>query len=524
MNQIRSEHGGAEAAQLISNESVSTPGIPGSSGESERYIDVMVVGAGLSGIAAGYYLQAHCLGKSYAILEARNVIGGTWDLFRYPGVRSDSDMYTLGYSFRPWGSEKSITDSASILQYIRDTADAFGIGQKIRYGHRVTRASWNTATGQWTVEAEVGPEKTVVHYTCRFLYICSGYYDYEEGYMPGWPGMDRFGGRIVHPQRWPEDLDYEGRRVVVIGSGATAVTLVPAMARTAAHVTMLQRSPTYIVAIPARDAVARWLHQWLPAAIAHRLARWKNVALTMYFYNLARFRPDLMKRMILSQVKAQLGPGYDVGKHFAPTYNPWDQRLCLVPDADFFKAIRTGKASVVTDRIATFTEAGIELDSGEQLDADLIVTATGLNLKLMGGMEIVVDGILVHTSKPLIYRGMMFSDVPNLAFALGYTNASWTLKCELTSAFVCRLLNYIDAHGYAWCVPRRRDTSLVEAPAVSLTSGYIMRAARILPKQGSKRPWRLYQNYALDMAMLKFGALHDGTMEFGRLDSARRAA
>jgi cation diffusion facilitator CzcD-associated flavoprotein CzcO len=489
-----------------------------------RHVDVLVIGAGISGVSAGYYLQTQCPGKSYAILEAREAIGGTWDLFRYPGIRSDSDMYTLGYSFRPWRSEKSITDGPSILHYVRDTARDLGIDRKIHFGHRVVRASWSTADARWTVEAEVGAEKRIVRFTANFLYMCSGYYDYEQGYMPGWPEMERFRGRIVHPQKWPEDLDYSGKRVVVIGSGATAVTLVPAMAETARHVTMLQRSPTYIVALPARDRIAQWLYRWLPARLAHGVARWKNVALTMYFYNFARWKPELTKKAILREAQKQLGADYDVKKHFTPDYNPWDQRLCLIPDADLFKAIRAGKVSVATDRIERFTETGLALRSGEQLEADIIVTATGLNLRMMGGVELSVDGAPVVLSKTLTYKGMMLSDVPNLALALGYTNASWTLKCELTSAYVCRLLNHMEARGHQWCVPRRPQAGIGEEPAITLTSGYIRRASDLLPKQGSRKPWRLYQNYALDMAALRFGAIDDGTMTFGRAGATTRAA
>ena len=489
-----------------------------------RHFDVLIVGGGLSGIGAGCQLQAHCPAKSFAILEARNVMGGTWDLFRYPGIRSDSDMYTMGYSFRPWQSEKAITDGPSILQYIKDTAREHGVDRKIRFGHRVVAAQWSSADALWTVEAEVGPEKTRSRFTCNFLYMCSGYYDYDSGYMPGWPGIERFGGRIVHPQHWPEDLAYDGRRVVVIGSGATAVTLVPEMAKTAAHVTMLQRSPTYVVSLPARDAIAAWLQRWLPARVAHGLARWKNVLLTMYFYGLSRRRPAQMKDYIVKEVQKALGPDYDVAKHFTPRYNPWDQRMCLVPDADLFEAIRSGKASVVTDEIESFTETGLQLRSGERLDADIIVAATGLKVKMIGGLLLTVDGTAIDVSKALIYKGMMLSDVPNLAIALGYTNASWTLKCELTSGYVCRVLNHMDARGQAWCVPRRPTSGIVEEPSIGLTSGYIRRASALLPKQGSEKPWKLYQNYALDMAALRFGTIEDGTMEFGRPASQTRVA
>jgi monooxygenase len=489
-----------------------------------HHVDVLVVGAGLSGIGAGYYLQARCPRQSYIILESRDAIGGTWDLFRYPAVRSDSDMYTLGYSFRPWSSDMALADGASILNYVRDTAKHFGIDQKIKFGHRVVRASWSSADALWAVEVEVGPEKAIARYTCDFLYMCSGYYDYEQGYMPGWRGMERFRGRIIHPQHWPSDLDYSGRKVVIVGSGATAVTLLPAMAQTAAHVTMLQRSPTYIITLPARDRVARWLHRKLPSALAHRLSRWKNVAFTIYFYNLSRFRPEFVKRMILRAAQRRLGPDFDVAKHLTPSYKPWDQRLCFVPDADLFKAIRSGKASIATDEIETFTETGLKLRSGDVLDADIIVTATGLSVKMMGGVQIEVDGTPTDLPKKMIYKGMMLSDVPNLAFALGYTNASWTLKCELTSVYVCRLINYMTGRGYAWCVPRQHDPSIKEEPAVSLTSGYIQRAIARLPKQGSKRPWRLYQNYVFDMATLKFGVLNDGTIEFGRRKTSKRVA
>jgi monooxygenase len=491
--------------------------------QQDHHCDVIIVGAGLSGIGAAYYLQTRCPAKSFTLLEAREEIGGTWDLFRYPGVRSDSDMYTLGYSFRPWRHERALTDGPSILQYVRDTAVDHGILPRIRFSHRVTRAVWSSPDALWSVEAEVGPAKERIRYTCKFLYICSGYYDYAEGYRPGWPGMERFQGVIIHPQQWPDNLDYRDRQVVIIGSGATAVTLAPAMAEKAAHVTMLQRSPTYVVSLPARDAIANWLHRHLPAKLAHRLARWKNVLIGIVFYNLARFTPERTKHQILQAAQQELGPDYDVGRHFTPTYKPWDQRLCLIPDADLFQAIRSGRVSVVTDGIETFTETGLRLRSGDELKADIIVTATGLKVKLLGGMQLAVDDAPVDLAKTVLYKGMMLSDVPNLACAIGYTNASWTLKCELTSAYVCRLLNHMDAKGYAWCVPRRRD-GLVEEPAISLTSGYIQRASAILPKQGSRRPWRLYQNYALDMAALRFGRVADGTLEFGSPGSDKQAA
>jgi monooxygenase len=486
-----------------------------------EHMDVLIVGAGLSGIGAACHLKQNCPDKSFGILEGRSSMGGTWDLFRYPGVRSDSDMYTLGYSFRPWTDPRAIADGPAILNYIRETATDFGIDRMIRYDHRVKRASWSSDDALWTVEAETGPEKRVVRFTCAFLYLCTGYYDYESGYTPEWPGVERFGGQIVHPQKWPQDLDYAGKRVVVIGSGATAVTLVPAMAEEAAHVTMLQRSPTYIVARPAEDKIANWLRRYLPARAAYALTRWKNVLVGMFFYGLARARPRLMKRMIARGVRSQLGEDYDL-RHFTPHYDPWDQRLCLVPDADLFRALRGGRASVVTDHIETFTETGLRLKSGEQLEADIIVTATGLVLKIMSGLELVVDGREVELSKTLVYKGMMYSDVPNLASAFGYTNASWTLKCDLTAEYVCRLLNHMDRYGYVQCTPRRNDPSIMEEPVVSFTSGYVQRALHSLPRQGSRKPWRLHQNYALDLMSLKHGNLEDDTLEFERA-GVRRA-
>jgi monooxygenase len=479
-------------------------------------LDVLIVGAGLSGIAAGYYLQTHCPRKRYAILETRDAIGGTWDLFRYPGVRSDSDMHTLGYSFRPWPERKAIADGPSIRTYVRETAAAFGIDEKIRFQHRVRHLAWSTEDARWTVDVERGPDQEPVQFTCRFLFMCTGYYDYAQGYTPDWPGFARFQGRVVHPQQWPRDLDYAGKRVVVIGSGATAVTLVPALAERAAHVVMVQRSPTYIVSRPSEDALGNWLHQRLPARPADQLTRWKNITLGAYFYQLARRRPEKVRATILQWAREQLGPEYDVARDFSPRYNPWDQRLCLVPDGDLFNAIKAGTASIVTDTIDTFTETGIRLASGKELEADIIITATGLTMRLMAGVQLVVDERPVDLGKTLSYKGFMFSGVPNLAQAIGYTNASWTLKCELISAYVCRLLNFMDAHGYTECLPERPAGMPGEESAMALTSGYVERARAMLPRQGPRRPWRALNNYFLDLMMLRFGSVNDGTMRFSR--------
>jgi monooxygenase len=488
-----------------------------------RHFDLLIVGAGLSGIGAGYHLQARCPGLSYAILEARDAIGGTWDLFRYPGIRSDSDMFTLGYAFRPWREPKAIADGPSILNYVRDTAAEHGIDRHIRFNHRVRRASWSSAEACWTAEAERTDTGEVARFTCGFMLMCGGYYSYAEGHAPDFPGTDRFRGRIIHPQFWPEDLDYAGKRVVVIGSGATAVTLAPEMAKAAAHVVMLQRSPTYIVSLPSEDATANWLRRHLPAKLAYRITRFRNVALGMFFYNLARRRPERMKQRILGGVRQELGPDYDVATHFTPRYNPWDQRLCVVPDSDLFKVIRDGRMSIVTDHIETFTETGIRLRSGSELEADIIVTATGLKLNLLGDVAFRVDGSRVDLSKTMAYKGIMFSDVPNLASVFGYTNAAWTLKADLTCEYVCRLLNHMGRRGYAVATPRR-DASVEEMPFVDFSSGYIQRALDVLPKQGSKKPWKLYQNYALDMAALRLGTIDDGTMEFTQREPTRRAA
>ena len=479
---------------------------------SIEHFDVLIVGAGLSGIGAGVHLQKHCPGRTYAILEGRDRLGGTWDLFRYPGIRSDSDMYTLGYSFKPWEEPKAIADGPSILKYVKDTARDYGIDSRIRYGLQVKRAAWSSEDACWTVESERDGE--VVRLTCNFLFACGGYYNYSEGYTPEFPGIGRFKGRIVHPQKWTDDIDYAGKRVVVIGSGATAVTLVPEMAKTAAHVTMLQRSPTYVVARPAEDSSANWLRKHLPAMLAYAISRWKRVLLQMYFFNLCRRNPAHAKKLILGGVKAYLGPDYDVGTHFTPRYNPWEQRLCLVPDADLFIAIRQKKASVVTDHIETFTEKGLKLKSGAELEADLIVTATGLNLEVLSGLAITVDGKSIDPAKTFSYKGLMYSGVPNLASSFGYTNASWTLKCDLTCEYVCRLLNHMKKHGYAQCMPRLADPEMAQAPWIDFSSGYVQRTLDKFPKQGAKAPWRMPQNYARDIMTLRFGRIDDGVLAF----------
>ena len=481
---------------------------------SANHFDVLIVGGGLSGVGAACSLQKYCPTKSYAILEARASTGGTWDLFRYPGVRSDSDMFTLGYSFRPWLEGKAIADGHSILKYINDTAKDYGIDRHIRLNHGVKRAAWSSKEAQWTVDAECASDQQAVRFTCNFLMLCSGYYSYVEGYTPEFAGMERFRGSVIHPQKWPADLDYANKRVVVIGSGATAVTLVPAMAKTAANVTMLQRSPTYCVARPEQDAMANFLRRHLPAKVAYSIVRWRNILLGMYFYRLSRRSPERIKKWIAKGVQQALGSDYDTATHFTPRYNPWDQRMCLVPDGDLFEAIKSGKASVVTDGIDTVTESGIKLRGGRELEADIIVTATGLNLVAFGEIRISVDGRPIDPARTLNYKGTMYGGIPNLASAFGYTNASWTLKSELTCDYICRVLNHMDARGCQVCVPQNDDPSVKEEPWLNLTSGYIQRVADKLPKQGSKTPWKLHQNYVRDVMSLKFGSVDDGILRY----------
>jgi cation diffusion facilitator CzcD-associated flavoprotein CzcO len=479
-----------------------------------EHFDVLIVGAGLSGIGAAHHLQTRCPDRSFAILEGRERMGGTWDLFRYPGVRSDSDMYTLGYAFRPWQEAKAIADGPAILDYVKDTARQHGIDAKIRFGHRVSRAAWSTPDAKWTVDIERGESNERLQLSCNFLFMCSGYYRYDAGYTPEFAGIEKFKGRVAHPQHWTDDIDYAGKRVVVIGSGATAVTLVPAIAQAAAHVTMLQRSPTYVVARPSQDAIANRLRRLLPARLAYSLTRWKQVLLTMYFFNLCRRNPGRAKWLLLGGVRAQLGRDYDIAKHFTPRYNPWEQRLCLVPDGDLFEAIKAKRASVVTDEIETFTETGLKLKSGTEIAADLVVTATGLNLQVLGGLQVAVDGAAIDWSRTMSYKGLMFGGVPNFASSFGYTNASWTLKCDLTCEFVCRLLNHMSAQGLRQCTPRNTDPSITEQPWIDFSSGYVQRSLALFPKQGSRAPWKAHQNYARDIMTLRWGKLDDGAMVF----------
>ena len=477
-------------------------------------VEVLIVGAGLSGIAAAYYLQKRCPKKSFAIVEGRDAIGGTWDLFRYPGVRSDSDMYTLGYRFRPWTGENAIAEGPAILQYIQDTAREFGIDKKIRFNQRVRQISWSLEAAEWTVEIQRSTECDIVQMRCKFLFMCSGYYRYDRGYTPEWSSMERFRGEVVHPQAWREDLDYTGKRIVVIGSGATAMTLAPALAERAAQVTMLQRSPTYVVSGPSKDGASLWLHERLPFRLAAWLARWRSILRQIYFFHFARSRPLETRENIMQGIRQALGPDFDVEGHFGPRYKPWDQRLCLVPDADLFRAISEGKVSIVTEKIDCFVEEGIRLESGELLRADIIVTATGLVMKVMHGVQIIVDGTPVELGDTLSYKGMMYSGIPNLASVFGYTNASWTLKAELICEYVCRLLKHMERRGYDQCVPRLDGEALETEAYVDFTSGYVQRALDGLPKQGRRRPWKVYQNYLKDLLLMRFGALHDGVMEF----------
>ena len=481
---------------------------------SEEQVDVLIVGAGISGIGAACHLQEQCPGRTYAIAERREAIGGTWDFFRYPGIRSDSDMYTLGYSFRPWTEPKAIADGPSILKYVRETAEAYRVEDKIRFGLHVKRASWSSSEALWTVEAERVESGESCRFRCNFLFMCSGYYNYDAGYTPDFEGVEDFPGEVVHPQNWNSDIAYEGKRVAVIGSGATAVTLVPELARKAAHVTMVQRTPTYMVSMPSEDRFANWARRHFSPKTAYGLTRWKNVLLGIAGFNFCRRWPEAAKRMLRKGLERHIRPGYDIDRHFTPPYNPWEQRMCLVPDSDFFDALNEERVSIATDHVDRFTEKGLALRSGEEIEADLIVTATGLDLQFMGGLELSVDGKEVDASESTTYKSMMFSDIPNLALSFGYTNASWTLKCDLTCEYVARLLNHMEAKGYTTCIPRLLDSNVDVEPMLNLTSGYIMRSVDAFPKQGTKAPWRLYQNFVLDKLSIGLSPIADASLEF----------
>jgi cation diffusion facilitator CzcD-associated flavoprotein CzcO len=488
-----------------------------------EHIDVIIVGAGLSGIGAACHLQKRCPGKSLAILEARDAIGGTWDLFRYPGVRSDSDMFTLGYSFKPWSGRTAIADGASILSYVRETAREHGIDGMIRFGHKLVRADWSSEHALWTLQVQRRSPEPPLQLTCSFLYMCSGYFDYSSGYTPELAGIERFEGAIVHPQQWSDAVDYAGKRVLVIGSGATAMTLVPALASKAEHVVMLQRSPSYVLSLPARDPIAVLLWRLLPVALAYQLVRWKNVLFGMLMFLLARKFPAFARSQMIGRVRAELGPGFDVDSHFTPRYGVWDQRLCLVPDGDLFAAIRQGRVSIATESIESFTPRGVRLRSGQEVEADLIVTATGLSLLFLGGAVVTVDGQRVEPTATMSYKGALLRDVPNFAWTFGYINASWTLKADLNAAFVCRVLRHMDAIGARACTPRCKDPEVRAQPWLDFTSGYVERTLDLFPRQGSKGPWRRHQNYALDLLALRFGALDDGALEFTNPRAAARS-
>jgi monooxygenase len=479
---------------------------------SNESIDVLIIGAGLAGIGGACQLRRNCPDRSFMVLESRAASGGTWDLFRYPGFRSDSDMYTYSYGFKPWKDKSTIADGHKILSYIREAAAEYDVEQHIRYQHKVVAADWSSADNRWLVTAELGDGKQVT-ISCKFMLNCCGYYDYEQGYTPEFAGIDDFSGEVVHSQHWPEDLDYQGKRVVVIGSGATAVTLVPAMAKDTSSLVMLQRTPTYIASLPSEDPMAKKLRKWLPNSWAFRLTRWKKVLFQMYIYKLSRSKPQELKKFLLGGVKKALGPDYDVATHFTPDYNPWDQRLCAVPDGDLFTAIREGHAEVVTDHIDQFNGDGIQLKSGKQLDADIVILATGLNLKFAGGIKHSFDGKVLDIAEHYIYRGMMFSGMPNMAFTVGYTNSSWTLKTDLTGKYVCRLLNKMARGGYTTVTPQIKG-DLGEVPMLDFDAGYVLRAREMMPKNGDRLPWQNYQNYIRDFIGLRLGRLNDDELEF----------
>lgn len=480
------------------------------------HTDVLIIGAGISGISSAFHLKKHSPQASFAILEMRDKIGGTWDLFKYPGIRSDSDMYTLGFSFRPWRDAKAIADAPAILNYLKGAVTDGNLDEKIHFHQKVVEAKWSSPDGKWfvTIEDSETGERHVR--SCKFLHSCAGYYNYEHGYQPDFDGAENFKGPFVHPQFWPEDLDYEGKKVVVIGSGATAVTLVPAMAKKAAHVTMLQRSPTYIVARPGEDGFANAMRKYLPPMLAYQATRWKNVLMGRFFFWMCRKYPAAIKARLLKELPALLPEGYDIEKHLTPSYNPWDQRVCLAPDGDFFTSIRKGKADIATDHIQRITETGIELKSGEMLEADIIVSATGLDLNFLGNVAVLVDNEVVEPANLLNYKGMMYSGIPNLMASFGYTNASWTLRCDLTSRFLTRMVNYMDRKGLSQVRPTPDGSDIEVEPLLDFSSGYITRKSAELPKQGSIKPWVMYQNYIADIFLVKFGALRDRGLKFSK--------
>lgn len=478
----------------------------------DNHFDVLVVGAGISGIGAGYHLQTKCPGKSYAILEGRETIGGTWDLFRYPGIRSDSDMYTLGFSFYPWKEKEAIADGPAILNYLHETSENFNIKEKIKFSHYVESASWSSDDSQWKLKVK-SKEKTEIM-TCNFIFMCSGYYSYKEGYTPDFEGINDFNGQIVHPQKWTTDINYVDKNVIVIGSGATAVTIVPEVAKKAKHVTMLQRSPTYVVSAPQKDPIASLLQSFLPTKAAYFIVRWKNILRQHWFFRLCKSNPKRVKDFILSQIRKELGPDYDIEKHFTPNYNPWDQRMCLVPNGDLFESINNKKASIVTDEINCFTRNGIKLKSGDELAADLVVTATGLNMELLSNIDLIVDKSKIDLSNTVTYKGMMFSGVPNLVSTFGYTNASWTLGADLTSEYVCRLLNLMEKKSVTKCCPEANESIEKDENWLNLSSGYIERSKDIFPKQGKEKPWKNNQNFIKDIFQIRYGDLKDDDMKF----------
>ncbi|HIG34802.1 MAG TPA: NAD(P)/FAD-dependent oxidoreductase [Gammaproteobacteria bacterium] len=486
---------------------------------TQNHFNVIVVGAGISGIGAGYYLQKKCPNKSFVILEGRDNIGGTWDLFRYPGIRSDSDMNTMGFRFKPWMGVKSIADGPSILSYLHETVKENDLNKKIHFNQWVNEASWSSRDSQWTVQVENKKTQELQDFTCDFLFLCGGYYNYEEGYTPHFAGRENFLGQIIHPQKWPKNLDYKNKKVVVIGSGATAVTIIPTMAEEAAHVTMLQRSPTYFLSAPDEDPVGNFLRKFISSKLTYKLVRWKNIRFQWWFFQKCRKFPKKVKEFLIKQVREELGPNYDIETHFTPKYNPWEQRMCLVPNGDFFNAINAGKASVITDHIDRFTKKGIKLKSGGEVEADLIVTATGLNLEVCNGIKLEVDNNEVDISKTMTYKGMMFSDVPNLVATFGYTNASWTLRADLTSEYVCRLLNFMDKKGYANCCPRTAEHVEPEGDWLDFTSGYVKRSMHKFPKQGSRDPWRNTQNFPKDVLAIRWGNIDNKELKFTSLEN-----